>query len=294
MAQFGKKTSSKRSKPSYFMAILGVSLVLMLIGIMGWILINARSLTHVLKENVKVIVYLNETANQNDVQTLREYISGMPYTKESRYIDKETAKKEFISDGAEDFTSIIDNNPLPANIEFSVKSKYVVVDTIERIKTDLVSKSSTIIQEIKYPVSVVEKMERNVRYVITGIFILALVLGFLSILLIDNTIKLAMFSNRFLIKTMQMVGATRFFISRPFDKRAVINGAVSAGIAFLLLIGIIFVFDKITDGLLPYSMYSGSLWVLFAIMLILGIGITLVSTHRSVLKYLKLRLDELY
>jgi len=152
---------------------------------------------------------------------------------------------------------------------------------------------SMVVQSINYPASLVEKMGPIMQWLLLGLVALAIVFSLLSIVLIDNTIRLAMYSNRFLIKTMQMVGATRGFISKPMNIKAVINGAVSAVISIALIYAIIMVFENY----LPYlrDLRDNSMLILlFLFLLVLGIGISLFSTHRSVIKYLKMSLDDLY
>jgi cell division transport system permease protein len=136
-------------------------------------------------------------------------------------------------------------------------------------------------------------MSKNLRNIGIGVLILAIVLSLVVIVLIDNTIRLAMFSNRFLIKTMQMVGATRWFIAKPMNIRAIINGAISGVIAAVLVIIFLYVFEKFIPEMKVIH-DNTSLAILFIGLIILGVAITLISTHRSVVKYLKMRLDDLY
>lgn len=291
MAQFGK-ASAKRSKPSYFMAILGVTIVLFFVGIFGWLLLNASRYTEELKEDVKIQVYLRNNVTQQDVDSLKKYVLSKPYTRTLEYIDKETAKQRWLSSGEAEFKELLDENPLPASIEFSLKSQYVQKDTMSAIKTDL-EQQDVLVQSVKYPAFVVEKMGSSVQVGLIGFAIMAAIFCILSIILIDNTIRLAMYSNRFLIKTMQMVGATRGFIARPMNVRAIVNGTISAFIA----IGVIYGIMLLSEYFLPYLKDlrdNNKLLILFVFLILLGISITLFSTYRSVLKYLKMKLDELY
>jgi cell division transport system permease protein len=286
------KSSAKRSKPSYFMAILGVTIVLFFVGIFGWLTLNASKYIDQLKEEVQVQVYLRNNVNQKDIDSLRNYIAAKPYTKSIEYVDKETAKKRWLAKGEADFEELLDENPLPASIDFYTKSNYVEKDSLSAIKNDLIS-NSMVVQSVNYPASLVEKMGQTMQWILIGLFILAAVFSILSIILIDNTIRLAMYSNRFIIKTMQMVGATRNFISKPMNIRAVINGAIAAAIAIILIFSLILVFENF----LPYLKDlrdNSKLALLFLILLALGIGISIFSTHRSVVKYLKMKLDDLY
>jgi len=291
MAQFGK-SSARRSKPSYFMAILGVSIVLFFVGIFGWLLLNASRYIDQLKEEVQVQVYLRNNVAQTDIDSLRNYIAAQPYTKSVEYIDKETAKKRWLSQGEADFEELLDENPLPASIDFNTRSNYVQKDSLNAIKAEL-EKNAMVVQGVNYPASLVEKMGPTMQYILLGLVVLAGVFSILSIVLIDNTIRLAMYSNRFLIKTMQMVGATRNFISRPMNIRAVMNGAFAALISIALIYGLIVLFENF----LPYLKDlrdNSKLLILFSFLILLGISITVFSTHRSVVKYLKMKLDDLY
>jgi cell division transport system permease protein len=291
MAQFGK-ASAKRSKPSYFMAILGVTIVLFFVGVFGWLLLNASRYTEELKEDIKLQVYLRRSATQADVDSLMQYIKSRPYTKTTEYIDKEAAKKQWMAKGETDFQELLDENPLPASIDFNLKSMYVQKDTIAAIKADL-EQRQLVVESVKYPAFVVEKMGSSVRVGLIVFAALAALFCILSIILIDNTIRLAMYSNRFLIKTMQMVGATRGFIARPLNMRAVLNGLIAALVAIFLIYGLM----MLSEYFLPYLSDlrdNGKVFILFAFLIVLGISITLFSTYRSVVKYLKMKLDELY
>jgi cell division transport system permease protein len=291
MAQFGK-ASAKRSKPSYFMAILGVTIVLFFVGVFGWLLLNASRYTDELKEDIKIQVYLRRSATQADVDSLMQYIKSRPYTQTVEYIDKETAKKQWMEKGETDFTELLDENPLPASIDFNLKNAYVQKDTIAAIKADM-EQRQLVVESVKYPAFVVEKMGSSVRAGLIVFASLAALFCILSIILIDNTIRLAMYSNRFLIKTMQMVGATRGFIAKPLNMRAVLNGAIAA----LTAIGLIYGLMLLSEYFLPYLRDlrdNGKVFMLFGFLIVLGISITLFSTYRSVVKYLKMKLDELY
>jgi len=291
MVQTGK-ASAKRSKPSYFMAILGVSIVLFFVGIFGWVLLNASHYIDKLKEEVQVQVYLRNTAPQPEIDSLYAYIQGQPYAMSVEYVDKDMAKKRWLAQGESDFEELLDENPLPASIDFYTRSNYVHKDTLARIKSDLLERSD-IIQSVNYPASLVEKMGPIMQWLLLGLVVLAVVFSILSIVLIDNTIRLAMYSNRFLIKTMQMVGATRGFISKPMNIRAVINGAIAA----LISIALIYVIIVLFENYLPYLRDlrdTSTLLLMFGFLVVLGIGISVFSTQRSVIKYLKMSLDDLY
>lgn len=285
------KSSMRRSKPSYFFSILGVASLLILVGILGWFVINGSKLEKYFRGSVQVQVYLRENAPEKDIDSLMTYLQAKPYADSARHITKELAKERFLNDGNEDWDKVLNYNPLPASIDFNLKSDYVNKDTLTNIVADL--SQNIIVSEVKYPDAVVGNLNTVVRKVGLVLLVAAAILGIIVLLLIDNTIKLAMFSNRFLIKTMQMVGATRWFISKPFDVKAVVNGLVSALIAIIVLVIFIIGVEKWLPEIKALRDYT-LLTMLFLAIIIIGIVITFISTHRSVTKYLKMKLDDLY
>ena len=290
MAQFGKGYA-KRSTPSYFMAIVGVSLVLFLLGLLGWFVINANKLGQNFKENVEVQVYVRENISAKDSAILVQYVAAQPYVKSYKYITKDMARKNFVGSGNDDFMAVLDKNPLPASIDFTIRSNYATTDSLSKIKADLAQNIA--VSEIQYNKGLVTNLDDIIRKISLTLLVVAIVTSVLVIILIDNPIRLAMFSNRFLIKTMQMVGATRWFIAKPMDLRALINGAISGLIAIGGIIGVIFISEKFLPDIKALRDYT-LLSVMFVVMVLLGICISFISTHRSVLKYLKMKLDDLY
>ncbi|WP_346236205.1 cell division protein FtsX [Niabella insulamsoli] len=281
----------KRGKASYFMSILGVTLVLFLLGIIGWLVINTRTLGQHFKEEVEVNVYLRDPLAATDSTALVQYIASKPYIKEYIFTTKEMAKAKYLADGNESWEGVLTENPLPQSIDFKLKSAYLNVDTLAGIKADL--EKQTYVTEVSYPELLVGGLDSKIQVVNWVLLGVSLLLLLAAIILIDNTIRLAMFSNRFTIKTMQMVGATRWFITRPHDLRAILNGAISGVIASVAVLLIIRSAKRMLPELEAIQ-DNTQLSFLFIGMLLLGILITLVSTHTSVLKYLKKKLDDLY
>jgi len=290
MAKTGK-SSIKRGKPSYFMSILGVTLVLFLLGLVGWLVINANKIGDTIRENVEVRAYLRGDMNPKDSAALMDYISAKPYVKTIDYVTKEEGKQRYMDEENEDWSRVLDANPLPNGIFFLVKKEYVHVDSLSNIRKDL--EQQTYISDVQYPEALVTKMNENLRIASIVLMAVAVIIALVVIFLIDNTIRLAMFSNRFLIKTMQMVGATRWFIAKPMNGRAIINGAISGLIASAGLYLLINVAEKNVPWLKVVH-DNRLMFLLFLALIIIGISITLVSTHRSVIKYLKMKLDDLY
>jgi cell division transport system permease protein len=286
-----RKGSAKRSTPSYIMAIIGVSLVLFLLGILGWIIINANKLGQYFKENIAMNVYIRENVSPKDSAALVQYIVAKPYVKDYEYVTKDLAKKKYLQDGNKDWGALLDRNPLPASIDFRINKEYASTDSLSKIKNDLIQNIA--VSDVQYPQSLVTNLNNIINKISIILLSVIVIISILVIFLIDNTIRLAMFSNRFLIKTMQMVGATRWFISRPMDLRAFINGLISGLLAVGGLIAIII----FAENQLPYLKALRDypmLIMLFVVIILLGICISFFSTHRSVLKYLKMKLDDLY
>ena len=289
-----KTNAAKKGKPSYFMSILGVTIVLFIWGLLGLLAIYANSYRKQVSENVKVNIYLDNVATQANIDTLMKNIKAQPYTKDIAFTSKEEAKQSMI--GAKDDTidfSLLDSiNPLPNSISFTVNEAFVKSDKLKEVKIGLIQ-SSPLISEVTYSDDVVKKINAPVQKIKYILLAFAVILSILVFLLIDNTIRLAMYSNRFLIKTMQMVGATRNFIALPMDKRAILNGLLSAGIAIVILYSLALIAQAKLPDVLPQFDAQSFLW-LCIILIAAGVLITLISTHRSVIKYLKMKLDDLY
>ncbi len=293
MSQFGKSSSSKRSKPSYAYAIIGVSLVLFLFGIVGWLFLNLKKSGEMFRENIQVHAWITPSAAKKQVDSLEQYIASLPYVKTAEYVTREKAVQKWNTENDSSWKKFITNNPLPESIDFYVKADYMDKDSLSILSNYLQSNFSGVMSEFQYPKETVSYVSSYTKYIAVGILVFAIILSIIVIISIDNTIRLAMYSNRFLIKTMQMVGATRGFIAKPLNIRAIINGLVAAIIAIIAVFGFILLIENfipwlrlLRDGRNMVLIVSG--------ILILGITISLISTHRSVLKYLQMKLDDLY
>jgi len=285
-------SSLKRSKPNYIYSIIGVAIVLFIMGIMGWLFLNLHSIGDNFKEDIRISVYIRST-DKNTVGKIQQFIANQDYAKNVEYVDKEKAKAIWNKENNEDWAKILDVNPLPESIDFFAKAAYVNIDSLNKITAAIEKEFQNQIADIQYPKSLVTNLNERATKIGFIFLVLSIILCIIVIISIDNTIRLAMFSNRFLIKTMQMVGATRNFISKPLLIRALLNGLISALIAIFLLFGLIQWTTSQFPQLDKLQGISNSL-LLFGGLIILGVGISVFSTHRSVLKYLKMKLDELY
>ena len=291
MAKEGS-SSLKRSKPNYIYSIVGVSLVLLIMGIMGWIFLNFQRAGNAFKEDIQLQAFLR-TANKDSIGQIQQYLASQSFAKDVQYVNKENAKLIWNKDNNEDWAKILDANPLPESIDFYAKAEYVNKDSLQKIDNQLMSLYGNQITELKYPKDLVSNLNEKAANFGLGFLVVAIVLCLIVIISIDNTIRLAMFSNRFLIKTMQMVGATRQFITKPMDLKAIVNGLISAGIAILLLFIMITWLENQVPQLKIIRDTRLNL-ILFGGMILVGVGISVFSTHRSVRKYLKMKLDDLY
>lgn len=283
--------SNKKAKPSYIYAIVGISLVLFLLGTLGWLVLNGRTLTRVFKEDVQVEVILHDNTRDEMMLKLNAILEQQPFVKKTEVITKEEAAEKFFRDGGEDFTELLDFNPLYSSIILNLNAVYVNPQSLDEIRQFIMQ--SNIVRDVSYPNMIVDNMNSNFRKIGIILGSIALLLFVVVVVLIDNTVRLAMFSNRFLIKTMQMVGATRWFITRPFDRRAIINGFIS-GVAASLCLWMVIAFSESQLEALKALHDTSSIAFLMIGIVILGILISLLSTHRSVVKYLKMHVDDLY
>ncbi len=283
--------NGKKSKPSYLNAILGVSLVLFLLGTLGWLVMNGRALTRAFKEDLEVQVDFHDNTRDENVQKMKDILDKQPFVRESKIISKEEAIKMENQVEGENAVDFLGYNPLYTSISFKMPAEYVNKDSLNKIKEFVMQ--SNIVRDVIWPNVVVDQMNSNFRKIGIILGVISLILFISVIFLIDNTVRLAMFSNRFIIKTMQMVGATRWFITRPFDNRAFINGLISGGLAILGLWLVISFANSQMPELRTLTDTTTLVALMFS-MLLLGIIISMVSTHRSVLKYLKLHIDDLY
>lgn len=292
MAQFGK-ASSKKGKPNYTGAIIGVALVLFLFGIVGWFFLNLRKTGDYFKESIQVHTYLNRDASKKQIDSLTAYISSIPYVNRVEHVTKEMALQKWNNENDSTWKKFLNNNPLPESIDFYVKADHVEKDSLNLLAANLQTAYPGLISEFQFPTETVTKVSNYVKTAGIIFLIAAFILTILVVFSIDNTIRLAMYSNRFLIKTMQMVGATRWFIAKPINQRALINGLVASLIAIAAIWGSVLLIERYIPNFKLLHDNTG-LILLFLIIIILGITITLISTHRSVIKYLRMKLDDLY
>lgn len=290
-----KKTKLGRFK---FMSVLfSTTLSLFIVGLFGVIVIQAKSLTTLIRENIEVQIFLNKNLSESQIKNIETQISAKPYVlkKEEgpnvKFISKEEAAQLFLEDTGEDFSQFLDDNPLRDSYTVAIAEEFQTSEQIQEIVNEIQSMEGVF--EVTYMADLVDSINQNLTKVaiVLGGFILILI--FTVIMLINNTIKLALFSQRFLIRSMQLVGATRSFIRRPFLTRAFFFGILAGMIASAILYAIIEYTKANIDGFALLQDYT-LLFILFGGLILIGAMLSFFSTLQAVNKYLNMSLDELY
>src|SRR5690554_1467900 len=280
-----------KKTPSFIYSIIGISVVLFLLGIIGWLGINGNALTKYFKEQVEMQVILHDNTRDEKALELEEILKTQAFVQSVNFVSKEEAAEQFQKEWDEDFMELLDFNPLYSSLNIYLSADYVNEDSIQLVTQFLYQ--NNIVREVSYPTVIVDQMNSNFKKIGVGLGILASILFIAVVVVIDNTVRLAMFSNRKLIKTMQMVGATRWFIAKPFDYGALKSGLISG----LIAAGGLLLLKYVTGTQLPELNALNNNFALTLLILgiiVLGIFISVISTHRSVIKYLKYKLDNLY
>ncbi len=281
----------------FLSVIFSITLSLVVMGIFGIAFIYLKTLTSIVQSNVEIQVYLDKSIRDHDVKRLEKIMTTQPYirsddaTENIKFISKETAAEVFIRDTGEDFTKFLGDNPLRDAFSVKITNLYQSVDSLKAIEIDL--RRLPGVYEIVFQESLIASINKNLRKI--GILLLGMTLILLVavIILINNTIRIALFSQRFLIRSMQLVGATKGFIRWPFLKRSLIYGLVSGILASGIIFGIIqFAQHQIDDLDKLYA--EEPLFILFAVLIFLGLLISYLSTLSSMRRYFKISLDELY
>lgn len=291
MARKEDRYTSNRLKSSYVTTIVSISLVLFSIGLVGLLLLHAQKLSDYVKENISFSVIMNKNVNEADIIRLQKKLDALEYVKSTEYITEAQAAAEFKEQIGEDFVKFIGYNPLHPSIRVYLKAAYASEEQFAKIEKDLANNDN--VKEVDYQKSLVHLVNDNVRKIALVILGFSALLLLIAIALINNTIRLSVYSKRFLIKSMQLVGATENFIRRPFVRTEVFHGLISAIIAIGGLIGIIYLARKEIPEIV--SLQSADLFLLlFVIVIVLGVLMTWLSTFFAVRRFLKARMDTLY
>ncbi|WP_158730202.1 MULTISPECIES: ABC transporter permease [unclassified Flavobacterium] len=281
----------RRLISSYFSVVLSVFLVLFLLGILGLFIINSKKLANDFKENIAMTVFFKNEANDTFVKQFGTQLKGSPFVKTYKYVSKEDAAKEHTDIIGEDFMTFLGENPLQNSYDIHLKGDYVVKDSIVKIESDL--RKNAMISDIVYDKQLVNLVNDNIKKVSMWILIVSSFLAVIAVLLINSSLRLSIHSNRFIIKTMQMVGATKSFIRKPFVTRSIKLGMIGAGLAIFALLGVLFYINT-NFPLLGIFNDKGSIFMVLLGVLAVGIIITWLSTYFATQRFLNLRTDDLY
>lgn len=262
-----------------------------MIGLLGMIIIHGKKLSDYVRENISISLMLKENLADEQVQNYMKRLQNTSYVKQAEFISREQAAKQLSNELGEDFVEFLGYNPLPASIDIQLKAGYANNDSIARIERQLLS--SNMVKEVVYQKSMIDQVNSNISKISMVIISFSLILLIISVILINNTIKLSIYAKRFLIRSMQLVGATENFIRMPFIKRSALHGVIAAVLADLLLVGTLYLARQRIPEIV--ALQDISIFALFFLgVLVLGVILSAVSTWISVNKFLKMKIDSLY
>ncbi|MDR1459079.1 MAG: permease-like cell division protein FtsX [Bacteroidales bacterium] len=292
MATNVDKVTKYRLTSSKISTIISISLVLYIIGLLGVVLINANQISENVRENIGFEIMLSSDINEGELSDLQKNLGILPYVKSMRYISREEATSETIDILGHDFREVV-GNIIPPSIQLKINSAYTSLDSLQKIEKALYL--MPYITDVNYQKNYVNNINENLYKISVVLLIISGILLIISVALISNTIRLAIYSKRFIIRSMLLVGAKRRTIYYPFISTGLVQGLWGSIIAILLIVGTLYltytspVFSPIID-------FTHPLWYiyLFGIILLTGLIITWISTFFSVRKYIKIKLDKLY
>jgi len=291
MSQYIERYQRRRLISSYFSVVLSIALVLFLLGILGMLVLNTKKLADHFKEQITISVFLKDNAKPIEIDQLQKSLAMAEYTKSAVFVSKEDAAEQYSEDIGENFQEFLGYNPLKNSIDVNLNADFVATEQIAIIAEELSSK--TYVDEVSYDKPLIALLNDNVRKISLWILIASAVFTVIAVLLINSSIRLSIYSKRFIIKTMQMVGATKRFIRKPFVMTNIKLGLLGALLALVALTVVLFYVNKNFPELSLFQDF-GLLAFLFAGVLILGIAISWLSTHFATQRFLNLRTDDLY
>jgi cell division transport system permease protein len=291
MSKSENKHSKRRLRSSYLTTIMSISLVLFMLGMLGLIILNAQQISNHVKENIGFSIILNKGIKQQEVKHIKDLLDIEPFVKQTQFIDPDVAAVEFQEALGEEFVKFIGENPLLPSIDVKLNAAYANPDSLLNIEAQLLE--NTKIKEVFYQADLVDAVNMNMKKISFYLLGFSGLLLIIAMALINNTIRLSIYSKRFLIKTMQLVGARHSFIRKPFVLQGIGNGIVAAFIAIGLIVTFLYYLQQQFPELIDFKnieLYGA----LFLIVLILGIIISWISTNLAVRKYLRIESGDLY
>lgn len=291
MTKTDNKIMRRRLANAYLSSVISISLVLLLVGLASMLLVNAKGVSNYFKENMQVTVMMKQNVTEEEAVEFQDVLDGERFIGSTTLVTREQGRREMEDLLGEDFLDIFETSPIPVSIEVTLKADYVSVDSLEVVKEAI--SASDLVDEVEYQSSLVDALNANLSRIsmIMGVFIALLL--FISYVLINNTVRLNVFSRRFTIHTMKLVGATRSFIRAPFLVQAAFQGVFSAFIAIIALVGILYFMRSEFEQLFEIFRLDLLLTVM-AIVLVSGLVICMTSTWFVVNRLVSLRKDDLY
>ena len=281
----------RRLIQSYLSSVISITLVLLLVGIGGVLAVNAKSVSDYFKENIRLSVIFEQNTTEVQARQIMNLLKGKPYVKELKFISKEQGAQEMKSVLGDDFMDVFDLNPIPLSIDMYVRSDYVESDSLSKIKSEILLNPG--IKEVVFQESLIETISENIEQIGIILIVFIVLLLFISFVLINNTVRLNVFSKRFNIHTMKLVGAKKSFIRKPFLIQGIYQGLISGIISASLLCFLVFLLER--DFQQIYQMLDINLiMAVCAGVVVTGILLCLISTYLVVNRLLSLPQDELY
>ena len=291
MAQYIERYQRRRLISSYFSVVLSIALVLFLLGILGMLVLNTKKLADHFKEQITISVFLKDNAKAVEIDQLQKSLAMADYTKSAIYVSKEDAAEQYSEDIGENFVEFLGYNPLKNGVDVNLKADFVSPEQVEEIASSLTTK--TYVDEVSYDKPLISLLNDNVKKISLWILIASGMFTVIAVLLINSSIRLSIYSKRFIIKTMQMVGATKKFIRKPFIATNIKLGVFGSLLAALALAIVLYYVNSNFPELNLFQDVT-ILVILFSSVLLLGILISYISTYFATQRFLNLRTDDLY
>ncbi|HPE83962.1 MAG: permease-like cell division protein FtsX [Aequorivita sp.] len=291
MSSSFEKYQKRRLISSYFSVVISISLVLFLLGLLGLLVLNSKKVADYFKEQIAITVFLKDTAKEVEITQLKQSLALAEYTKSATFVSKEDAAKEHQETLGENFIEYLGENPLQNSIDVYILADYVTPAKMEEITNEL--KSKGFVDDVIYDKPLIAQLTENVKRISFWVLVISGIFTFIAVLLINSSIRLSIYAKRFTIKTMQMVGATKKFIRKPFVWKSVRLGIVGAVVAMIGM-GVVLYYLNQSFPQLQLLGDPVLLAVLFIFIFLIGVLITWISTFIATQRFLNLRTDDLY
>jgi len=287
-----EKFNKRRLRTNYISTTLSITFVLFLLGALGFILLHAQKLSVHVRESIQVRVIIHDNVKEADVLALQKQIDAAEYSKLTKYITREEAADDLTQELGEDFITFLGHNPLMPSIVLHLKADYANNDSLKVIEKKL--SENEMVREVSYRPILVQKLNDNIKRISIVLLVMSVLFFLISFALINNTIRLMIYSKRLIIRSMQLVGATRSFIRRPFILKGILQGVFACILALVLLSLVIRIAEREVPDLVNIKQDIDLFIMLFGAVLLSGILLTWVSTFFAVRKFLNLRIEKLY